>query len=218
MYSYSHHLAPADAGNHRHPPFADVLETIKSAPSMRMMLDGQAGFARLSPAEQHEHRTKCMLWDYLRRTQPHEYARQYRERCSRNAERFMALLRIHDPLFATTWHMLTHMLEMLPGTAEYLVRKGAHDNASIFLKLYEEMREWAEEVEQRKHRRKRAHESARAPRPRDAAAEREAKRQADMAALAAKTKACKGEEGDLLKYLELAIPDDHPQSETEGGW
>ncbi len=56
--------------------------------------------------------------------------------------------------------MLEHMLEMLPDTAEYLIKKGTHDNHEKSLELYGEMREWAQEAEHRKHRRKHANAKA----------------------------------------------------------
>ncbi len=76
MYSFSNFASPDTTGLPRYPHFADIHEAIKGHPSMRMMLDGQAGFSRLDPVQQYEHQAKCMFWDFLQRTNPHEYKRQ----------------------------------------------------------------------------------------------------------------------------------------------
>lgn len=214
MYSFTNQEGVGLPG---YPHFADVLEIIKKRPGMRMMLDGQAGLACLCPEDSHAHRGRHALWEHLRRNHPHEYQRQAREHGKKNSEALLALLRIHDPLFHTTWSMLEHMLDMLPDSAEHLVKKGTHDNPAMFMELYGEMREWAEEVEHRKHRRSRAkHEPGEKGRI-TSAGESESRRKADLAALVAKVKSGRAEEGDLMRYLELAMRREDGGYDDEGG-
>ena len=207
MYSFSHFHARDSIGLLQYPNYATVLEAVKGHPHMRIALDGPAGFERLSPEERHEHRLICQLWEHLRRNHPAEFDRQSKELGRKNAQRLLTLLRLNDPLFAATWRMLEHMLDILPDTAAHLVKKGTHDDAAVFLDLYGEMRDWAEEVEHRKHRRKQAQPRTTANRKPNAPRSRRASRRAERDALIAKVRAGRAEEGDLLKYLELTMPD-----------
>jgi hypothetical protein len=152
---------------------------------------------------------------------PGEYERQARQFGKKNSEKLLALLRAHDPLFETTWRMLEHMLDILPDTAEFLVKKGTHDDPAMFLELYKEMREWAREVEHRKHRRGQANRQAqgraKAEPAREAAGDREAKRRTDLDALVAKVKSGRAEEGDLLRYIELSMAGGADDGGNAGG-
>lgn len=217
MYSFSHQSDGDATGLPQYPHFADILKTLKGHTATRLMLDGQAACDCLRGEEQHEHRMRRTLWESLRRLDPHEYERQVKEQGRKNSERLLAMLRAHDPLFGTAWRMLEHMLEILPDTAEYLVKKGTHDDPAKFLELYEEMREWAQEVEHRKHRRKSPTSKANAGHERERADGREAKRRADRAALVVKVKSGRAEEGDLMRYLELTMPDDPEEAGSAGG-
>jgi len=228
MYSYSYLAAPEAAGLPQYPHFWDVLEAIKANPGMRAMLDGQAGFSRLNPMEQQAHLNLYQLWDSLRRTNPREYEHLAREQSKTNARRLLALLGTYDPLFKTTWRMLGHMFAMLPSTAERLVKMGTHADPSMFLKLYGEMREWAREVELRKHRRGTARAQVRAqaqaranaptarPVPKPGGAS-EAQRRADLEAFLTRVKSGRVLEGDLMRYLELAMRRDSDESDSAGG-
>lgn len=110
--------------------------------------------------------------------------------------------------------MLEHMLDILPDTAEYLVKKGTHDNPSLFMELYGEMREWAREVEHRKLRRKHARPGVQA----HAAHAPAGAREAELKALVAKVKSGRAEEGDLLRYIELTMRRQPGEAEGAGGW
>lgn len=198
------------------PAFGEVMQNVKAHPSMRLLLEGPSALGSLQPHERHEHAVRCMCWDHLKRTSPHEHERQAREQGRKNSERLLGLLRAHDPLFERTWDMLHHMFEILPDAAEYLIKKGSHTDPAIFLELYEEMRALAQEVELRGHRRK--HSSLGEPRSGRSGsfASTSASDQARRA-LVAKFKSGRAEEGDFLKYLELCSEETRFFAEGAGG-
>ena len=135
----------------------------------------------------------------------------------KDAATLLALLKVHDPLFKTTWRMLKHMLAILPDTAEYLVKKGTHDDPARFLALYEEMREWAQEVEHRRRRRKGAQRSTHSGPALKVAEAGKARHRDELSALVARVKSGRAEEGDMLRYIELSMAGGSRDSDSEGG-
>ena len=215
MNSFSNFETSHSSGLPRSQHFGGVLEAVKSHPSLRMLLDGEAGLARMNLVDQQIHKAQAMHWDYLRCYHPGEFGHQAMQHAVKNSERLLHQLASTDSLFKTTWHMLEHMLDILPDTAELLLKQAMYENPLQFLKLYGEMREWAMEVEHRRHRRGQVHAARTACS--DRARSREAKRKAELAALVTKVKFGRAEEGDLLKYLELVMPDDPTDPDQEGG-
>lgn len=63
-----------------------------------------------------------------------------------------------------------------------------------------------------------ANAKANAVHGRERADGREAKRRADLDALVAKVRSGRAEEGDLMRYLELTMPDDPEEAGNAGGW
>jgi len=211
MHSFSNYYDSGAAAMPSYPGFGDVLGKVKAHRAMRFMLDGTSAHESLQPHEKHEHGVRCACWDHLKRTNPHEYDRQAKEHGKRNGENLLHLLRTHDPLYERTWDMLQHMFEVLPDSAEYLIKKGSHCDPAMFLELYEEMRELAQEVEHRGHICK--HVAAKQTRQNDrahGAPDNDIER-ARMA-LVDKIKSGRAEEGDLVRYMELSDAAGH-----EGG-
>jgi len=128
----------------------------------------------------------------------------------RNYQATLAQFQKRDPLYERTMEVMEQLMDELPQVVKELAMPTLARDFGPFLRLYAELRQVAELIEnhghnkkRREHHRERAGDSGNGPaRPSGSESERKSQ-QEERRALVARVKAGGAREGDLLRYLEL---------------